>query len=87
MLLAALYGGLAVGQRIVAYRHRPATHSPSRCGSLPPRQQLVSAHRHHYRGPAAHIPECYRIPGQSPLQLDAYRVTGPSSSGPGRDAW
>ena len=72
MLLAALYGGLAVGQRIVAYRQRTDAPSPSHCGSFqPPEQQFVSAHRHHHRGQAAHIPECYRIP-ERPSQLDAY---------------
>ena len=71
MLLAALYGGLVVGQRIVAYRQRPDAPSASHCGSLLPReQQLASAHRHRRR--AAHIPECYRIPARA-VQLDATR--------------
>jgi hypothetical protein len=80
MLLAALYGGLATGRTIVAYRQRLANRHAERpataCApSLPHEQQLAVAYRHRHHHQRAVAPECYYGPWRQ-AQFDAIRQEG-----------
>jgi len=79
VLLAALYGGLATGRTIVAYRQhladRHAEPPATACvPSLPHWQQLAAAHRHHHHHQAV-APECYYSPWRE-AQFDAKAQDG-----------
>jgi hypothetical protein len=74
VLLAALYGGLATGRTIVAYRQRLANQhaerpAPACAPSLPDGEQLTVAYRHHHHHRAV-APECYYGPWRQ-AQFDA----------------
>jgi hypothetical protein len=86
MLLGALYGGLATGQSIVAYRNREAESQAERqaerqaegpvpaCITPLPHLQLAAAQRRHHqrhRHRRAVMPQCYRLPRSRLAQVDA----------------
>jgi hypothetical protein len=70
MLVGALYGGLATGQHIVAYRQqlgdRHAARPSPACISYLPHGQLDAAHHHR-----AGLPECYRPPRYAQFDANA----------------
>jgi len=79
VLLAALYGGLATGRTIVAYRQRLADRhaerpAPACAPSLPHGEQFAVAHRYHHHHRAV-APECYYGPWRQ-AQFDAHAQEG-----------
>jgi hypothetical protein len=84
VLLAALYGGVATGQRIAAYMQHEAERRAARvpvpaCGNYVPHDQLAAAPRHHHSD--AVMPDCYRPPRPLPAQVDARVGLSPGLAG------